>query len=81
VRFREVERSGFDGVEVANSAQVPFGIVTGFNRNLAEKTWPSSDWGSDSHIPETFGRSYTVVETDSREPMMLLRGLGRVGLG
>ncbi|MCX6656409.1 MAG: histidinol-phosphatase [Candidatus Bathyarchaeota archaeon] len=68
VRFREVERSGFDAIEVINSAQLPFGIVTAYNRGLAEKLGLPQTGGSDSHIPETFGRSYTVVEADSREP-------------
>ena len=68
VRFSEVERSGFDAIEVANSAQLPFGFVEARNRGLAEKLGLPQTGGSDSHIPETFGRSYTVVEADSREP-------------
>ena len=68
VSFREVERSKFDAIEVANSAQLPFGFVTARNRGLAEKLGLPQTGGSDSHIPETFGRSYTVVEADSREP-------------
>jgi predicted metal-dependent phosphoesterase TrpH len=68
VRFREVERSGFDAIEVINSAQLPFSFVTACNRGLAEKLGLPQTGGSDSHIPETFGRSYTVVEADSREP-------------
>jgi predicted metal-dependent phosphoesterase TrpH len=68
VSFREVERSGFDAIEVANSAQLPFGYVAAYNRDLAEKLGLPQTGGSDSHIPETFGRSYTVVEADSREP-------------
>lgn len=68
VRYREVERSGLDAIEVANSAQLPFGFVTACNRGLAEKLRLPQTGGSDSHIPETFGRSYTVVEADSREP-------------
>ena len=68
VRYREVEGSGLDAIEVANSAQSPFGFVTACNRGLAEKLRLPQTGGSDSHIPETFGRSYTVVEADSREP-------------
>jgi len=68
VRLGEVEKSGFDAIEVANSAQMPFGLVTAWNRGLAEKLGLPQTGGSDSHIPETFGRSYTVVEADSREP-------------
>jgi predicted metal-dependent phosphoesterase TrpH len=68
IRFSEVEASGFDAIEVANSAQLPFGFVATRNRGLAEKLGLPQTGGSDSHIPETFGRSYTVVEADSREP-------------
>ncbi len=75
VRFREVERSGFDAIEVANSAQMPFGIVTARNRGLAENLGLPQTGGSDSHIPETFGRSYTVVEADSREPEDIIEAI------
>lgn len=75
VRFREVERSGFDAIEVANSAQMPFGIVTACNRGLAENLGLPQTGGSDSHIPETFGRSYTVVEADSREPEDIIEAI------
>ena len=75
VRFREVERSGFDAIEVANSAQMPFGIVTARNRGLAENLGLPQTGGSDSHIPETFGRSYTVIEADSREPEDIIEAI------
>ena len=75
VRFREVEKSGFDAIEVANSAQIPFGVVTALNRGLAEKLSLPQTGGSDSHIPETFGRSYTFVEADSRDPNDIIEAI------
>ena len=75
VNFREVEVAGFDVIEVANAAQVPFGLVMGWNRGLAEKLGLPQTGGSDSHIPETFGRAYTVVESASREPEDVIKAI------
>lgn len=75
VRFREAEEAGFDLVEVANATQVPFGLVMGWNRGLAEKLCLPQTGGSDSHIPETFGRAYTVVESSSREPEDVIKAI------
>jgi predicted metal-dependent phosphoesterase TrpH len=67
VKFKEAEDALFDAIEVANAAQIPFGTVMGWNRGLAERLGLPQTGGSDSHIPETFGRAYTVVESASRE--------------
>jgi hypothetical protein len=68
VRFVEAKKAGFDAIEVANSAQIPFGLVTGWNKGMAERLGLPQTGGSDAHIPALVGRSYTIVETDSREP-------------
>jgi len=83
VRFREVEGAGFDAIEVANSAQVPFNLVMGWNRGLAERLGLPQTGGSDSHIPETVGRAYTVVEAASREPKDVIEAIrkGRTSVG
>jgi predicted metal-dependent phosphoesterase TrpH len=67
VSFKEVEVAGFDAIEVANAAQVPFSVVADWNRGLAEKLSRPQTGGSDSHIPETLGHAYTVIESASRE--------------
>lgn len=67
VNLKAVEVAGFDAIEVANAAQVPFEVVARWNRGLAEKLNLPQTGGSDSHIPETVGRAYTVVESESRE--------------
>ncbi len=67
VRFAEAERAGFDVIEVANSAQIPFGLVMGWNKRLAERLGLPQTGGSDAHIPGLVGRSYTIVDSDSRE--------------
>jgi predicted metal-dependent phosphoesterase TrpH len=68
VSLKEVEVAGFDAIEVANAAQIPFGVVAGWNRGLAEKLGLPQTGGSDSHIPETVGHAYTVVESSTIEP-------------
>jgi len=67
VNLKTVEVAGFDVIEVANAAQIPFGVVAEWNRGLAEKLNLPQTGGSDSHIPETVGRAYTVVESNSRD--------------
>jgi predicted metal-dependent phosphoesterase TrpH len=67
VSLKEVEVAGFDAIEVANAAQVPFSVIEKWNRGLAEKLGLPQTGGSDSHIPETVGYSYTVVESATRE--------------
>ncbi len=68
LRFREAEAAGFDAIEIANSAQLPFRMVMELNRGMALRLGLPQTGGSDSHIPETVGRSYTVVESESRDP-------------
>jgi predicted metal-dependent phosphoesterase TrpH len=75
IRFAEAERAGFDAIEVANSAQIPFGVVMGWNRGMAERLGLPQTGGSDAHIPELVGRSYTVVEADSREPRDIVEAI------
>ena len=75
VRYADVRGVGFDAVETANSAQAPFETVLGWNRTLAGRLGLPETGGSDSHIPETFGRSFTVVESVSREPEDVIKAI------
>lgn len=75
VRYAKVAGVGFDAVETANSEQAPFETVMGWNRILAGRLGLPETGGSDSHIPETFGRSYTVVESASREPEDVIKAI------
>ena len=63
---RKVVEAGFDLVEVANAYQFPYGMMVGWNKSLAEKLDRPQTGGSDSHIPQTVGRAYTVLEADER---------------
>ncbi len=65
VKINQVREAGFDGIEVANSAQIPYAFICGKNRRLAEELGLPMTGGSDSHIPETIGRSYMDVDADS----------------
>ena len=83
VNINQVEGAGFDAIEVANSAQIPYGYICGLNQKLADRLSLPVTGGSDSHIPETIGRSYTLVESES--PMLddVLKAirLGRTTIG
>jgi predicted metal-dependent phosphoesterase TrpH len=67
VNINQVRDAGFDAIEVANSAQIPYDYICSKNRELAELLNLPITGGSDSHIPETIGRSYTIVESESVE--------------
>lgn len=83
VSMGQVEAAGFDAIEVANSAQIPYEYICGLNQKLADKLGLPTTGGSDSHIPETIGRSYTVVDSDSTELENILKAirLGRTSTG
>jgi len=75
VNIHRVREAGFDAIEVANSAQIPYDYICGLNRRLADELGLPLTGGSDSHIPETIGRSYTVVESDSPEPDDVIKAI------
>ena len=75
VNIKEVLSANLDAVEVANAAQWPFGYIKGRNESLASKLGLPVTGGSDSHIPETIGRGYTVVDTDSRDVDDILKAI------
>jgi hypothetical protein len=75
VSIGEALEAGFDAVEVANTAQFPFALVMNWNRDVARRLDLPETGGSDAHFPETIGRSYTVVESDSRDPDDVIRAI------
>ena len=83
VNINQVKGAGFDAIEVANSAQIPYEYICSLNQKLADKLGLPVTGGSDSHIPETIGRAYTLVECES--PMLddVLKAikLGRTSIG
>ncbi len=79
----EVEDTSFDAIEVANSAQVPYEVICELNRRLALRLGLPITGGSDSHIPATIGRSYTIVESESNDYHDVIKAikLGRTKVG
>jgi len=53
-----------DAVEVINSSAFPFLLSTRRSRRLACRLSLPQTAGSDSHIPETIGLAYTIIDAD-----------------
>jgi len=53
-----------DAVEVINSSNFPFSLLTHLNRRLASQLNLPQTAGSDSHIPETIGLAYAIVDAE-----------------
>ena len=54
-----------DAIEVVNSSNFLHSVTWKRGRKYAQKAGLPMVAGSDSHIPQTIGRAYTVVDTDS----------------
>jgi predicted metal-dependent phosphoesterase TrpH len=54
-----------DAIEVINSASMLHSITWKRARTFAEKRNLPHTGGSDSHIPETIGKAFTIVDVDS----------------
>ena len=39
MNINQVEGAGFDAIEVANSAQIPYDYICGLNQKLADRAW------------------------------------------
>ncbi len=74
-QMRQVESANLDAIEVANSAQVPYGVICSINQKLADRLGLPATGGSDSHIPETVGRSYTIVESESTDYLDVIKAI------
>ncbi len=70
-----IVEAGFDLVEVANAYQFPYGMMVELNRRLARRLRLPETGGSDSHIPGTVGRAYTVLEAEERSTEGVLDAL------
>ena len=62
---RMLEHLNLDAIEVINSATFPFAFSTHFSRNLAVRFSLPQTAGSDSHMPETIGMAYTLIDADA----------------
>ncbi len=75
ISMKKVKEARLDGIEVANSAQFPYQYIHDLNRDLAEKLRLPQTGGSDSHIRETIGRAYTVIDSQSRETQDIIKSI------
>lgn len=69
-----------DAIEVINSASILHSITWKRARKFAEKKNLPQTGGSDSHIPETIGKAFTIVDVESRDVESVLDAIrnGRV---
>lgn len=74
-QMRQVKLANLDAIEVANSAQVPYDFICSLNQKLADRLGLPVTGGSDSHIPETVGRSYTIVESESTDYLDVIKAI------
>jgi len=70
--LEEVRAAGLDAVEAVNSGVQLFSLGTMLASRAAEALKLPKTGGSDSHIPETVGDGYTIVEARGKEPRDLL---------
>ncbi len=61
-----------DAIEVVNSSSFLHSLTWKKAREFAKKAGIPKVAGSDSHIPQTVGRAFTVVETDSGDIQSIL---------
>jgi predicted metal-dependent phosphoesterase TrpH len=78
ISYNRIHDAGLDAVEVANSSQIPYSIIFYLNSRLARRLGLPGTGGSDSHIPDTLGRCYTVINTISRGLDDILKAI-RIG--
>jgi predicted metal-dependent phosphoesterase TrpH len=67
VKITETKKANLDAIEVANSMQMPYNMICKLSQRLANKLDLPATGGSDSHIPETIGNAFTIIETKSTE--------------
>jgi predicted metal-dependent phosphoesterase TrpH len=77
ISIKKVAEAGFDAIEVANSAQIPYRFICKINQRLAAKLGLPMTGGSDSHIPETIGKAYTIIESQSYEVDDIIEAIKR----
>jgi len=75
--------SGLDAVEVANATSFPYSLMTRKSKILAERLGLPMTGGSDAHLSTVIGRSYTIVDSDSRDVSDILEAVrkGRTEVG
>jgi len=66
-RLIEISEVGFNALEAVNASAYLFWLSRKLALNTARRLSLPITAGSDSHIPETIGKAYTVIDSRSRE--------------
>ena len=61
-----------DAIEVLNASSLFARVAWPPAKEFAEKAGIAQVAGSDSHIPQTIGRAYTIIDADSRDETSIL---------
>jgi predicted metal-dependent phosphoesterase TrpH len=64
-----------EAIEVINADALFFGLNTRYAKRIANQLGLPMVAGSDSHIPETVGDAYTLIETDSKNISDILNAI------
>jgi len=68
---------GLDAIEVINSSLFPFKPLTYVCKRFAEHYGLPQTAGSDSHIPETIGLAYTLIESEDKSVDKITEAISR----
>jgi predicted metal-dependent phosphoesterase TrpH len=68
-------RSRPEAIEVINADALFFALNTKYARRMADRLGLPMVAGSDSHIPETVGDAYTLIDTDSKNLVDILNAI------
>jgi len=66
-----------DAIEVVNSSSFLHSVTWKRGRKYADEAGLPMVAGSDSHIPQTIGRAYTIIDTDSGDIQAILDAIRR----
>jgi len=65
---KKIVAYGLDAVEVINSSVFPFFLLSYLTRKFANSIGLPQTAGSDSHLPETIGLAYTIIDNADSHP-------------
>lgn len=73
--LEDVQSAKVDAIETVNAGVQLFALGTNMASKAASTLKLPQTGGSDSHIPQTVGDAYTIIEVDRREPKGVLEAI------
>ncbi|MBN1683224.1 PHP domain-containing protein [Candidatus Bathyarchaeota archaeon] len=67
ININKISNIQFDAVETKNASQIPFKLMEKYSNKLAKTLKLPKTAGSDSHIPITVGKAYTIIDSESKK--------------